>query len=236
MEWLIAHEAILIGVVWMIVLGPAVGNYACSVVYRLPRGKTPFERHPYCGSCNKNLKPIDLFPVISWCMTKGKCRYCHANIPPIYTIIEVACGAIFIAYFLQFGISEHFLLYTAYGVFVIILAAIHWQQGWIAQSILSYAIVCAALVRTLGEGTIYGWVQSGFVMLVLVLALMQLAGNKASPFEKPWVWWFVLLGILVPLNQWELILPIYVMKLLVPKDGRLIIYALGALTLPLFLA
>jgi leader peptidase (prepilin peptidase) / N-methyltransferase len=70
-----AHEFIIIGIIWMLVLGPAVGNYACSVVYRLPRGKTPFERHPYCGHCNADLKPIDLFPIWSWLSTKGKCRF-----------------------------------------------------------------------------------------------------------------------------------------------------------------
>lgn len=235
MEWLAAHESILIGVVWMLVLGPAVGNYACSVVYRLPLGKTPFERHPYCGSCNKDLAPIDLFPIISWFLTKGKCRYCRAKIPSLYTIIEIACGAVFIAYFLHFGMGEQFLLYTAYGVFVIILAGINYQQGWIAESIFGYAMTCVALARTLAEGTIYGWVQSGFFMLVLVLVLMRLVGNKSSPFVKPWVWWFVLMGTLVPLEQWKLILPIYIIKLLVPGEGRLVVYVAGALTLPLFL-
>ena len=59
LAWVAAHQFLLIGIVCMVVIGPAVGNYACSVVYRLPRGKTPFERHPFCGHCNADLKPIE---------------------------------------------------------------------------------------------------------------------------------------------------------------------------------
>ena len=235
MQWLITHEFMLIGLVFMLVLGPAVGNYACSVVYRLPRGKTPFERHPFCGNCNVSLKPIDLFPIISWVMTRGKCRYCGDWIPGIYTVIEIACGILFIAYFLHFGISEKFLLYTSYGVFVVILAAIHWQQGWISSSIFGYAVTMIVIARTLTEHTIYGALQSGFVMLMVMLILMRLGDKHSSPFEKPWIWWFVLMGTLLPIEQWVYLLPVYAMKLLVPKHARVIVYASCALALPVIL-
>lgn len=236
LAFIAAHEAMLIGVVWMAVLGPAVGNYACSVVYRLPRGQTPFERHPFCGHCNADLKPVDLFPILSWLSTRGKCRYCGGVIPALYTVIELACGAAFIGYYLHFGISEFFLLYAAYGALVIILAAIQHQQGWISASIYSYALACILLARTLAEGTIYGPIRGAVVMLVIMLALMRAGGQKASPFTKPWVWWFVLLGAVVPMTHWALILPVYALKLLVPKPGRVMVYATAALVLPLFIA
>ena len=226
----------LMGLVWMAVLGPAIGNYACSVVYRLPRGKTPFERHPFCGHCNADLKPIDLFPILSWCSTRGKCRYCAGPIPGIYTVIELVCGAVFIGYFLKFGMGEAFLLYTAYAVFTVILAAIHWQQGWIAGTIYSYAFACIALARAVAEHSIYPTVQGAFLMLILMLAMFRCGKQRTqSPFDKPWIWWFVLMGALVPMGEWKLIVPIFLLKLCVPKESRVIVYAAGALALPLFL-
>lgn len=226
----------LCGVIMMLVLGPAVGNYACSVVYRLPRGQTPFERHPFCGHCNAALKPVDLMPILSWLSTRGKCRYCGGAIPAIYLVIELACLAVFVSYFLHFGMGEAFLLYTAYGVFTIILAAIDWQQGWISSSIYGYAITCILLVRTLAEHTIYGAIQTGFVMLVLMLGLMRLAGNKADPFTRPWVWWFTLLGALTPFVYWKYLAVLYVVKLAIPKRYRVLAYSSAALVLPLFIA
>lgn len=235
MEWLALHQYTIMGLIWMVVLGPAVGNYACSVVYRLPRGKTPFERHPFCGHCNADLKPVDLFPVISWVMTRGKCRYCAGEIPSVYTVIEAVCGLVFVSYFLRFGISEQFLLYAAYAVFVVILAAIHKQQGWIAATIYSYAFAFVALARALSEHTIYGVVQGSFIMLVIMLVMLRASRSKTSPFEKPWIWWFVLMGALVPIAHWSYIVPVFVIKLCVPKPFRVLVYATGALVLPLIL-
>lgn len=234
----VAFWAVLI---FLCVLGPAVGNYACSVIYRLPRGHTPFERQPYCGHCQAALKPIDLFPILSWLSTRGKCRYCAGPIPALYTVVEVTCLAMFVLYFLDYSISETFLLYTAYGVFVVILAGIHWQQGWIAATIYSYALGLLILARTLLEGSIYGPIKGGVVMLVIMLLFWKIgqwtAKTKSTqtPFEKPWIWWFVLLGALVPFSHWHWLAAIYVLKLCVPKRLRVIVYAASALGLPIFL-
>jgi len=239
LAWVAAHQFLLIGMVCMLVIGPAVGNYACSVVYRLPRGKTPFERYPFCGHCNADLKPIDLFPILSWLSTRGKCRYCAGPVPGSYTLIELACAIFFVGYFLKFGVSEYFLLAATYGVFVTILAAIQWQQGWVSASVLGYILTAVALARTLAEGTIYGWVQGAAVMLVLCLTVLKLATritrSDFKPTEAAWVWWMVLLGALVPMPQW-LLLSVPVFTLLVFRFANrplrpLVIFPITALAL-----
>lgn len=209
MLWLDAHANLLIGLIWMVVLGPAIGNYACSVVYRLPIGKTPFERHPFCGSCNADLKPIDLFPILSFVLTRGKCRYCAAPIPGIYTIIELACLLLFVDNFLMFGMGEEFLLYTAGGVFVIILAAIHYQQGWLSSSMYGYAWACFLLVRTLVDRSIYPGLQ-GFVLAMVGALVVHYAASRlrgqAPRVDTPIVWWAALVGLLLPACNRELFL------------------------------
>lgn len=186
--------------IFLLVIGPAVGNYACSVIYRLPRGKTPFERHPFCGHCNADLKPIDLFPIVSWCLTRGKCRYCKGEIPGIYTVVEVACLVLFVGNFLLFGISETFLLYCTAGVFAIILAAIQYQQGWLSVTIYSYTLLALAIERTRADGSIYPWIKAGFVAMIIALCLEKLrtivVKKSFGPFESNWIWWAVLLAIL----------------------------------------
>lgn len=244
-HWIALHEATLIGVIFMLVIGPAVGNYACSVIYRLPLGRTPFERHPFCGHCDADLKPIDLFPILSWISTRGRCRYCSGPIPALYTCVEIACACIFVGYFLQFGMGELFLLYAAYGVFVVILAAIQWQQGWIASSVLGYALVCIALIRTMQEGTIHGWFQSGFIALIAALVWQRVVTfalrQPFMPFATPWIWWVLLLGMLVPRVYWILLgvpLAILVLFRLLPARWRalaVVPIAVCALYLPVLI-
>jgi prepilin signal peptidase PulO-like enzyme (type II secretory pathway) len=235
MAWIAAHQALLIGLVFMAVLGPAVGNYACSVVFRLPRGQTPFERHPYCGSCGANLQPRDLFPILSWLSTRGRCRYCAMPVPGIYTLIELGCGVVFVVYFLRFGMGEAFLLSAAYGVFVITLAAIQWQQGWIAASVYGYAFTALALLRSLQEGTIYGWAGSAFCMLVLAVAAQRLHGwlNRlpTRPFDAPWIWWMVLMAAWLSPGQWPMLgIPAVLLLLFRFADPAVRAYALLPIT------
>lgn len=232
-------SATLIGLIFMVVLGPAVGNYACSVVYRLPLGRTPFERHPYCGHCNADLQPKDLFPILSWLGTRGKCRYCRGEIPAIYTVIELACLALFVGYFLAFGIGETFLLLTAFGVFAIILAAIEWQQGWLSSSIYGFAFTFVALFSTLAEGGIYGWVGDWFIMLVLGLVTEKLLSTVRrgafTPFERPWIWWTPMVVALVPMPL--ALFPLLLAAFAVASASRYAppFYVAVALSLPLLL-
>lgn len=235
LAWIAAHDVALMGVMVMLVVGSAVGNYACTIVYRLPHGKTMSERHPYCGHCGADLKPIDLFPILSWLMTRGKCRYCGGEIPGVYTVIELVCGIAFIAYFLAFGMGELFLLYAALVTLVVILAAIEWQQGWIAATIYSYAMFVILLVRTLQEHSIYPTIQSTIVMVVLALAVWRVVSRNIPAFERPWVWWWVLLGALTPLLQWKLLVPLLLLQFLLPREKRVILYAVAALLLPILL-
>lgn len=197
------YQATIIGLIWMIVLGPAVGNYACSVVYRLPKGQTPFERHPYCGSCNTSLKPIDLFPILSFCLTRGKCRYCSAPIPSIYTAIEVACLVLFVANFLLCGMGEQFLLLTAAGVFAIILAAIQWQQGWLSVSVYCYTLTCLLVESVRVEDSIFPFVHTLIVSAVGLLVIERLRSamlrKPFAPFAANWLWWGVLLAVTIDL-------------------------------------
>jgi prepilin signal peptidase PulO-like enzyme (type II secretory pathway) len=239
MAFLATYQAEIIGIIFMLILGPAVGNYACSVVYRLPLGKTPFEQNPYCGHCGASLQPRDLFPILSWLSTKGKCRYCTGAIPSIYTLIELACGAAFIAYFLKFGISEQFLLYAAFATFVVILAAIEYQQGWLSVSIYGYALTMVALARTVAEGTIYGWVSAFVIALVAGLAIERLhrwiINESFLPFRANWLWWMALIAVSVPLplKQEALLLLLLPLAILL-KRGAVLPTAATALLLVLF--
>jgi len=190
----------------MAVLGPAVGNYATSVVFRLPFGQTPFEKNPYCGSCGTMLAPKDLFPILSYVLLKGRCRYCATTIRSSYTMVEVACGILFIVNFLVYRISEDFLLITSIGVFWVILAALEYHEKKLYLLILTYVAALGALLRVLHEGTIYGFFYSCFAMLFVsvliwkILAQLKPALVPANPKTPPgFLWLAVLMGIVLPL-------------------------------------
>src|SRR5690348_9428637 len=56
-----------------------------------------------CPACHHKLAWYDLFPVISFLMLQGKCRYCHKKIGSEYVIVEILSGAVLAYLFYQYA-------------------------------------------------------------------------------------------------------------------------------------
>lgn len=169
----LAFGYILCGVIWAAAMGLAVGNYACSLVYRLPRGKLLLDKTPYCGSCNTLLAPKDLFPMVSALLLKHRCRYCGAPFPTSHTWTEALVALLFVLAFLQYGFTEQFFLIAFIGVFLITLAAIEVNDHIVMGKMLLCIIVPAMIYRTLLDHTIYGFFIGGFFGMILGAILQR---------------------------------------------------------------
>jgi len=158
---------ILCGIIWATALGFAAGNYACSLVHRLPRGRLILDKKPYCGHCSAELQVKDLFPVVSALLLRHRCRYCNEPYPVSHTWTEILVGLLFVMTFLQYNFSEHFLLIVCIGIFLITLAAIQANEGMVMGKIVVCTMLLGILNRTLIDGTIYGFFDGGMVALLI---------------------------------------------------------------------
>src|SRR5205807_9608141 len=52
------------------------------------------------------IKPNDNVPVVGWLWLRGKCRACGSAISPMYPLMELTTGLLFVAAFLEFGITQ----------------------------------------------------------------------------------------------------------------------------------
>lgn len=142
-------------------LGLAVGNYATSFVYRLPKQESSFTRHPYCDDCGTMLTPKDLFPAFSWLFLRGRCRYCGVSIPSLYFWMEIFCATLFVAALTLESMESYLLVVTAFSC-IVTLWALEVQTRRI-YSILMIAIVGLGMVyRTLFDGSYYPSLYGAF--------------------------------------------------------------------------
>lgn len=91
----------------------------------IPWAKGPRSR---CDSCGRQLTGIDLIPVLSYVLLKGKCRTCKAEIPPNGYYVEL--GWSIIAGFLSIFCLDKFeqtglcLLTLGIGIFAALIILI----------------------------------------------------------------------------------------------------------------
>ncbi len=166
----------LSGSIIMFMLGISVGNYATSFVFRLPRGLKISNDNPYC-ECDKRvyLKPSDLFPLFSWLLSRGKCRYCDdVKVPATYTVVEFLCGALFVASWIMHDMGEKLLLVLAINSILITIAATYFLHQRFFPMLFVALVGCAGVYRTLLDGTIYGFVYAAYWAMMLAVVIWQL--------------------------------------------------------------
>lgn len=157
-------------IILLFVVGTAIGNYATSLVYRLPRNLKIAYDPPYCDSCRTYLTTRDMFPFFSWIINKGKCRSCGAVVPGLYTLIEFLCAVFLIVGVILFDSPERVLLVSTIGVFWLVMISILFT----AEKFSSHAVILAAasglIYRATADGSIFPALKAGYLGLMLGIA------------------------------------------------------------------
>ncbi|WP_457631719.1 prepilin peptidase [Oceanithermus sp.] len=84
-------------VVFAFILGTVIGSFLNVVIYRLPEGKSIVHPPSHCPHCGHRLGAVDMVPILSWLVFRGRCRYCGAPISPRYPLVEGLTGLLFAA-------------------------------------------------------------------------------------------------------------------------------------------
>ena len=74
----------------LLMVGPFVGSFLGVLTDRLPRGQGVVAGRSACRSCGTPLTVRDLMPILSFILTRGRCRHCGAVIPSWLLYLEIA--------------------------------------------------------------------------------------------------------------------------------------------------
>jgi prepilin signal peptidase PulO-like enzyme (type II secretory pathway) len=194
----------LAGLLWSVFLGMAVGNFATNPIYRLPRNDKIFGRKPYCGDCNAELKPRDLFPVFSWLSTGGKCRYCGASVPAQYVLVEALVTVWFTALYIRFGFSEPFVLLSLAGTALVMLFAMEMIDRFFSHATWISFLVLGMIYRTLQDGTIFDFLQGVLYCTIFAMAFWKWNNKRADIASglPDYVKLFIASGVWFGLYDW----------------------------------
>ncbi|MDP3991233.1 MAG: prepilin peptidase [Candidatus Nealsonbacteria bacterium] len=101
------------------IFGLIIGSFLNCVIYRLEINKSFLKGRSFCPDCQHTLNWQDLFPVFSFIILKGRCRYCQKKISWQYPLVEIATGLLFLLIFnFQLPIFNYFIVPFFIAIFV----------------------------------------------------------------------------------------------------------------------
>lgn len=87
------------------ILGAAIGSFLNVVILRTPLKQSIVVNRSHCMSCGKQLRNIDLIPIVSYVFLRGKCRFCKTKISPRYWIVELLTALMYVLSFYALGLT-----------------------------------------------------------------------------------------------------------------------------------
>lgn len=99
--------SVFLAVFLAVFIGLCLGSFATALIHRIPQKKSLSLKAPrsVCVSCSTALGPLNLVPVLSWAVQKGKCHSCGASISPVYPLVELLSAVLCAVVYLKFGFS-----------------------------------------------------------------------------------------------------------------------------------
>lgn len=168
--------------VLIFIIGTLFGSFSTLAVYRLPLHKDITHERSFCPKCNHKLSFWDMWPILSYILLGGKCRYCKEKIRIKYLLLEIFTGIVFLLFAMSLNINLIHIeiskfVYLIFGLLyisgLIIIAEIDKENKKISKGILTYEIVVLSIymiyLYIVEKANIYRYVIYLFVILILLL-------------------------------------------------------------------
>lgn len=135
--------------IFVFILGLLIGSFLNVCIYRIPNNESISMPPSHCMSCNTRLKWKDLFPVLSYVSTRGKCRYCGEKISPRYALVELLTAILFLIVFNLFGLATSTIYYLVLVSILIVITFIDIDHYIIPDKILVFGLIFSLIFNIL---------------------------------------------------------------------------------------
>jgi leader peptidase (prepilin peptidase)/N-methyltransferase len=138
------------------VLGTAVGSFLNVVADRLPAGGSILTPPSHCDACDRRLKPLEMVPVLSYLVLRGRCRTCGATLGLRILAVELGTGLLFALAVWRAGPVDlrgwlTLILISAYLAVLLVVTVTDLEHGLILDRVILPAIVLG-LIGSLSAG------------------------------------------------------------------------------------
>ena len=160
-------------------IGLALGSFSTVLASRWPAGESLVSPRSHCTSCARTLTPLELVPVLSWLVLRGRCHGCGTKVSWRYPAIELASGALAAGAILTFGPGWEGFAAALLGIALVPVVVIDLEHRLIPSVVVFPAAALglgAAILADPGRWWVYLAAAAGAFAFFEILRFVHPAG------------------------------------------------------------
>ena len=108
-------------IAFFFIFGLVIGSFLNVCILRIPEDLSIVTPGSHCPRCQTAIQWYDNVPVFGWLWLRGKCRTCGLPISVMYPLVELATGLLFVACYLEFGITQAAIKWLFFTGLIVVL-------------------------------------------------------------------------------------------------------------------
>jgi len=129
------------------VLGTVIGSFVNVVAIRIPRGESVVHPPSHCMSCGRRLYALDLIPVLSYVIRRGRCGYCGERFSPVYAWIELGTGLLFMNAAWMIGPAPELIIACVFLAVLVTITLTDLRHMIIPNKVIFFAVFSTVILR-----------------------------------------------------------------------------------------
>jgi leader peptidase (prepilin peptidase)/N-methyltransferase len=163
--------------IFAFLFGLVFGSFLNVCIRRLPHHESLVKPGSRCLACGTPIRPLDNIPVLSYLLLRGRCRACRARISVVYPLVELLTGFLFLACYLQYGLTAEGAKWTLFCSILLVLTFTDLHERLLPNRV-NYFGLAAGLVLSLVTAPVDGsaqWILNGWFALDVPPWLVRLS-------------------------------------------------------------
>lgn len=170
------------------IFGTVFGSFFNVVGLRVPKKESIVTPPSHCTACDRRLTALDLVPILSYILLRGKCRSCGVVISPIYMVTELVTGVLFAVAYWRIGLELELAVALLFISLLVIINVSDIAYMLIPDKILLFFLPLLVLGRVLSPlepwwdsilGAVIGF---GILLLIAVISKGGMGGGDIKLF------------------------------------------------------
>jgi leader peptidase (prepilin peptidase)/N-methyltransferase len=183
------------------IFGLLIGSFLNVCIYRLPQLQSIITPPSHCMTCSTRLRPWELIPVLSYLLSRGRCRYCGTTFSSRYAMVEVLTAGMFVWCLEQFGVCFELIGALVLTAFLLVITFIDYDHQLILNKVLLWMsgagiVINGCIGNVAGKDMLIASLLGGGLLLLIVIVSRGGMGDGDVKFAAAlglWLGWQSLL-------------------------------------------